>query len=270
MEADFGGLVATGQSIKGLGDNQAANQNSTIKKVLGAVLKVTNDFYQSLKGCSSLERIDMIGWSAPKAGRYIYDMCNGCAALVAIDLSGIPFSNVPTECSQLFEGCASLKHIIFPDDMSGVSSIKQWYRMNNGSINTNELTVSGGKLTAVTNMQNFAQKGYYKVLDISNIDCNTVTSISNGLFQAQIDTLIIGNLGMGNLADKTSWIYSTTLNKIVCKSATPPAVNTDCNWLEDLPSNTKIYVPDASVNDYKTAAGWSVVASKIYSINDME
>ena len=56
-----------------------------------------------------------------------------------------------------------------------------------------------------------------------------------------------------------------TLEFVVLESTTPPSIasysfnGTTCNF----------YVPDASLNDYKTAANWSSLASRIFSINDL-
>jgi len=32
----------------------------------------------------------------------------------------------------------------------------------------------------------------------------------------------------------------------------------------------KIYVPDSALNDYKTANNWSIIASYIYPLSDIE
>ena len=52
---------------------------------------------------------------------------------------------------------------------------------------------------------------------------------------------------------------------IVCKALTPPTLGTGF-----CPNNFagKIYVPDASVNDYKTASNWSAWASFIYPLSE--
>lgn len=55
------------------------------------------------------------------------------------------------------------------------------------------------------------------------------------------------------------------LEFVVLEPTTPPTISphtfngTTCNF----------YVPDASLNDYKTAANWSSLASRIFSINDL-
>lgn len=50
---------------------------------------------------------------------------------------------------------------------------------------------------------------------------------------------------------------------ILSKSVTPPSSS------YNIPNTITWYVPDESVNDYKSATSWSNVASNIYSINDL-
>jgi hypothetical protein len=62
----------------------------------------------------------------------------------------------------------------------------------------------------------------------------------------------------------------TALEYIKCLATTPPTLGETDPANEDFPfynTTCKFYVPDASVNDYKSASGWSSMSSRIFSIN---
>ena len=73
----------------------------------------------------------------------------------------------------------------------------------------------------------------------------------------------ITSIGVNN------FIYTRRQNMvIVVKATTPPTLSGSL-----FPNNYttgKIYVPDASVNDYKTATNWSTYASYIYPLSDYQ
>lgn len=262
LEADFGGLITT-DNIGGL-DGNTGSPNTTIKKILGLVCTLSTIINERFKGCSALERIDTIGWSSN--GYYVYAFMRGCSSLKAIDLSWLPLNNSNNDHREMFSGCAALSRIILADDLSGVTNPKGWFSNRGGDINTSTLVVSGGKMTNVTSLEDLARSCNFKKLDISFIDSDAITNMSSIFYGSRIGSLIIGNLGAGNLGDVT-WVKAYAVNKLVCKSSTPPVVNPDKNWLTSL-NVSNIYVPDASVNAYKAAAGWNAVTDRIHSINE--
>ena len=64
-----------------------------------------------------------------------------------------------------------------------------------------------------------------------------------------------------------TWLFNSTrgFHLYIIQPTTPPTLGTDI-FLSTSPYS-KIYVPDAQLNTYKTAAGWSVYASRIYPIS---
>ena len=54
----------------------------------------------------------------------------------------------------------------------------------------------------------------------------------------------------------------TYLTSVTCLATTPPVLGTNVF----ISNNCTIYVPSASVEDYKAASGWSTYASKIQAI----
>lgn len=262
---DFGGAVYTGGasgSSKNLGNNTAADANSVIEELTGLVFYTPNngkEFGYTFANCTNLSKIDTIGWRILKFTQYSYGPFKNCSSLKAIDISGLPFANDPTNTDGWFRGCTALSRIILPDDTSMLKNMKEWFYGCGLDKTTDTLKIEGGKITAATSLQNLAQTSKLKTLDISNIDCATITSISSMLFQSEIGELIIGNLDLSNLLYKSNWWYgtSTKVGRVVCKTTTPPGVNSEVNWLDELKSHSvPIYVPDSAVSAYTSDTYW--------------
>ena len=74
------------------------------------------------------------------------------------------------------------------------------------------------------------------------------------------ETLCLNYIPSGVTDMSYTFRYCTSLKEVTFLHTTPPRYNntlTDCSKLET------IYVPDKSVNAYKTATGWSQFASNI-------
>lgn len=61
--------------------------------------------------------------------------------------------------------------------------------------------------------------------------------------------------------------YCSKLKEVIMESSTPPALGSNTAFSQTHASLV-IYVPDASVNDYKTANNWSNYATKIKGISE--
>ena len=59
---------------------------------------------------------------------------------------------------------------------------------------------------------------------------------------------------------------NTAMNEYIFQSVSPPSM-LNVNVFANIPKFTKIYVPDASVTDYKTATNWVTYADYIYPIS---
>ena len=104
------------------------------------------------------------------------------------------------------------------------------------------------------------------------IECilpDTISVIPNSAFQAcfELKKVILGN-------NITSIEYGAfdecdDLETLICNTVTPPTLETPQITLP-IDNDLKIYVPDEAVNAYKSAQNWSIIADKIYSINDLQ
>ena len=61
--------------------------------------------------------------------------------------------------------------------------------------------------------------------------------------------------------------YCSNLKEVIMESSTPPALGSNTAF-NNTHASLVIYVPDASVNDYKTANNWSDYATKIKGISE--
>lgn len=108
-------------------------------------------------------------------------------------------------------------------------------------------------------------------IDISGFSTTSSLTNINNAFRGctNLEELVIGNFDTSELTNIGSAFYQAKTGlSVICTTTTPPAVNTQNNWLSQLPSGSTIYVPDSAVDAYKSAAGWSDYASKIKSINE--
>ena len=98
---------------------------------------------------------------------------------------------------------------------------------------------------------------------------DSVTSIgSNALsYSKNIRHIVIGT----GILTMATWALSAStgtsnLEDIIIKAVTPPTIQTSTfGYTNDCP----IYVPDASVNDYKAANNWNALESRIFPISDL-
>lgn len=96
---------------------------------------------------------------------------------------------------------------------------------------------------------------------------DSVTTINGTAFQYcyKLQYIEIGT-GITSIG-QNNFNYTREQNMvIICKAVNPPTLGGTL-----FPANYttgKIYVPDASVNDYKTASNWSAYASYIYPLSD--
>lgn len=63
-------------------------------------------------------------------------------------------------------------------------------------------------------------------------------------------------------------LRSTSMPKLIIRATTPPTWASASSY--GAPSDLAIYVPDASVDAYKAATGWSSVDTKIHPLSDIE
>lgn len=243
-------------------------------------------------GYASFRNTPITGFSAPLLTAIAYDTFNNCTSLTTIDLSNIEtigdgafysctslvsvdLSSAITIGVNAFYNCAELVSV---GDLSKVTSIGV------GSFNrcaalvsvnlSNKITSLGietflrcSSITSVGDLSNVTSLGNYALAychKLESVDLSSVTSVGDYALRQDyaLTTLEFGNLtslGEGALS------FCTGLVSVVIRATTPPTLGT--NAFQET-NNCLIYVPDASVDAYKTATNWSSLASRIKPLSE--
>ena len=192
--------------------------------------------------CRSIETIDISTWSF-SAATNISQMFNGCNRLKEVIFGDYSFGSVTTTNS-MFSNCWNLRYCPLSGRTIDFSSCTAIGSMFNGCYSLQEIDMSGWNLSAMTNQQN-AQSVF-----------NMCTSLKKIVLPASL-TAIHGN----------SFSGCYNLKTLILNVATPPTATQIQNHFSSWNPNYKIYVPDASVDTYKTATGWLNGADHIYGIS---
>ena len=154
--------------------------------------------------------------------------------------------------SEVFAGCTSLSSITIP---SGITEI------GNGTFeNCQGLT----NITLPDNITSIGSSAFAYCTSLSSITIPSgVTSIGYNAFGGCTSfTSIIIPSGVTSI-DADAFNGCESLTSITVEATTPPTLEPSAfDWTNDCP----IYVPAASVEDYKAATNWSDYASRIQAI----
>ena len=169
-----------------------------------------------------------------------------CSGLESVTLP----STIETIEGDAFHDCPKLASINIPD---GVKSIGSYAFA--GDLQLSEITLPqsvetiGKNAFAATGLRSLAlPEGFTAVAESICFNCKSLTSL----------TLPSTTANMGYRA----FSYCEKLTEIHCKATTPPTLEQYA--FEDVVKERKIFVPQGSVDAYKTAEGWSDFAEQIY------
>lgn len=152
-----------------------------------------------------------------------------------------------------FNGCSSLKHI------NGIESIKgELFRaMNNTALEGELILPFVTKITA----------NFMNCKELKKVVLQNVLVVDGGAEFQGCDELLYVEYG-----EKITEIYgyndfkdTPKLQAIVIRAIAPPILK----YVVGNFGNHPIYVPDESVNSYKTATNWSLYSDRIYPISEL-
>ncbi len=196
-------------------------------------------------------------------------MCYWCNSLTTINIP----STVTDFGDDIFYDCTSLpveNNIRYGDTVLAavVDKTLSTYTIKNGTILIDSSSFSDCEnLTSITipnTVKHISTGAFEGCSSLANIDIpDSVTSIGMEAFIycSGLTSITIPNsvTSIGSSA----FFLCDALTSVTINALTPPALGEDAFGNTN---NCPIYVPTTSVNDYKTASGWSDYANRIQAI----
>ena len=191
--------------------------------------------------CTSLMEIaipDQVTWIGTRA-------FSGCSSLTEIVIP----NNVTSIENSAFSGCSSLASVTMGSSVTSIGS-SAFY----GCKNLIEIVIPD----SVTSIENSAFSGCSSLA--SATIGNSVTSIGGSAFEGCSS---LANVTMGSSVTSIgtlAFYRCRNIQKIYCTPTIPPTLE---NSVFDIHADAIIYVPEESVDSYKSAVDWSNYAGKI-------
>lgn len=238
-------------------------QKLMIKEPYGDGTGITKEKIESLKTIPSFERNELIE---------TFEELQYFIALTKIE-------------SQKFRNCSSLKKVILPESVKSLLTYSFSYSTALQDINLENLEHIGNFALSRTSLENktlnlrsvidigvnaFSETKIKRVILGSNITTLYVTPVSTdwnsgpfyGCKQLEFVDVPDSVINMGNY----TFNMCASLQFVIVRNSTPPTLGT--GTFNDTHDGLKIYVPDDSVEAYKTATNWSNYADKIHPLSE--
>lgn len=233
----------------------------------------------AFKNCSNLSSLGSIKIAELSE----YGLFYGCSSLTTLDLSTSTFTQIygtnSSSVNGTFQNCTGLTRVVLPATCTtigqgafrGCTSLTEVRGAENVTVVSNyafsacPLTVFD--FSSLVDIGSYAMSGSrFTTIKIPNLTATYGTSGTNysGSFSNNpaLETADFG-AGMTDIGYRTFQACSSLVT-FICRATTPPTLN--ANVFTGTNANLKIYVPAASVSDYKAASGWSSYASIIEAI----
>ena len=196
----------------------------------------------------------------------------------------IPSSLTGSITANLFYQCFSLNHCSFPTSMNGfiyANCFNSCYALQ--SVSFPFTLISGIQEAIFANAFSIRSIVFPKNLTTGSafntslfVNCTSLLKLDppTGLINVLRASAFSGMRSLRSLfipiginqLDSNSLSNNTAMEEYIFQSTIPPTmVNTSA--FNAIPLSCKIYVPDASVTDYKTATNWAIYADYIYPIS---
>ena len=175
-----------------------------------------------------------------------------------------------------FKGCTNLRSIALPDscysigyeafgDCKSLTSIAYGNVTEIGSRAFRNCTSLGGELSFPYLTTLKGDGAFANCSALANIDIPSAENIGPHTFYmctslGVVELLVV--TGIGNAAFHSC----TNLQSVLVRTSTPPTLGSNVFYGSTCP----IYVPDASLEAYKTAVNWSAYADRIHPLSEIE
>ena len=211
---------------------------------------VTSIGSQAFSGCDALETVTF--GENSQLENIKYQAFSQCSKLTSIIMP----SSVTSIGSAAFLNCDSLISIIIPDSVTSIGS-----DVFSSCNSLKEIT-----LPTNDNFKTINEDTFDSCTSLASVTIpSSVTSIGSGAFRgcSSLTTITIPSnvTSIGNYAFNSC----TSLAEITVLAETPPTIQADT--FNNGPDNRVFYVPDASVDAYKTETNWVQYADKIQPLS---
>lgn len=159
-----------------------------------------------------------------------------------------------------FKGCTNLEDIIIPANVTsyGDNCFEDCTKLDSIQVNGTVTSIGIRAFSRCSSLKTFTiQEGTTNLLYSTFSFCISLESVSIPSTLTRIQNYVFGSC--------------SSLRTIIMLPTTPPTMTyTGSNfWIAGAPSDVKCYVPDNSLEDYKTANIWSTMATKIYPLSEL-
>lgn len=225
--------------------------------------EVTLIGYNAFQDCSSLEQINI-----PKVTEIESTAFTNCTALTKVTANSLT-----TIRENAFQGCSSLETIIMPmvsdikiGAFNNCTELTSVVLDNVLNIETNAF-YNTPKLVCDINLKSFEGDLPAQVFMFSGITSFKGEGVVNVGYGAFYGCTNLRTAEFGNIESLSEVVFNgcSSLQSVVIKSTTPPTLGSGAISLTDM---LQIFVPDASVDAYKSATNWSYLASRIRPLSE--
>lgn len=213
-------------------------------------------------GCTSLIIEDLYLPNLTSIGRNAF---NGVKVKRISSLGRITEMTGSSESSPAFSQNTELTSVVLPDTLKKMSySFFGCSNLSGDVILPQSLTTLGGGTYRGTAISRVLSTGNATAINGTNNwndygDFEACPNLTTVLLDEPVTS--ISTYGIRNCA---------SLNTLICKNPTPPTLGSGAFTGSLIASGTgSIYVPDASVEAYKTATNWSTHASRIFPVSQL-
>jgi hypothetical protein len=177
-----------------------------------------------------------------------------CYSLISINLP----ANLSSIGSEAFLACYSLTNIVIPESVSsiGTYAFRNCFSLTSINLPANLSSIEGSTFYSCYSLTNIVIPENVSSIGSSAFqNCYSLTSIN---IPANVSS--IGNYAFDSCFSILKYVFNRT---------TPPTL-ASTNAFSNINNICKIYVPDESVEAYKTATNWITYADYIYPMSEME
>ena len=250
--------------------NYAAFANCKNLKSIGLLNKITEIGANAFNGCTSLEIDDL---NLPNLETLGQNAFYGVKIKKISDLGTITTLPTATTWTQNFGDKSVLEEVVLPNSVSALESYAFYNYTALKKINLDNITIMNDHyhFKGCTSLEgdyiiNATRIGGESFMNtkITSVYCPYIQNVDFDAFE-NCKSLKVAHFG-SNLTTIGAQIFlnCSALERVIIEAVMPPSAG---ETILKGASNCPIYVPDASVEKYKTTANWSAYADRILPLS---